>query len=136
MGYQVCSNCVIKEGVRINTEGNVKEFDKDIPPFFCHIVPPCVSVFEVNVGDHSFSLRAHVPEKGCSNLFAQWVRVNLMWNGGDKGVGPVTTSQVEIATIHKVQLSRRQRGIRSKPSTWSSASIQGVNLKSKVEVSA
>merc|ERR1712210_339155 len=24
--YQVCSNCVIKEGVRINTEGNVKEF--------------------------------------------------------------------------------------------------------------
>jgi len=74
-------------------------------------------------------------EEGCSNLFAQWVRVNLMRNGGDKGVGPVTTSQVEIATIHKVQLSRRQRGIRSKPSTWSSASIQGVNLKSKVEVS-
>ena len=28
---------------------------------------------------------------------------HLMRNGGDKGVGPVTTSQVEIATIHKVQ---------------------------------
>ena len=28
---------------------------------------------------------------------------HLMRNGGDKGIGPVTTSQVEIATIHKVQ---------------------------------
>ena len=28
---------------------------------------------------------------------------HFMRNGGDKGVGPVTTSQVEIATIHEVQ---------------------------------
>jgi len=74
-------------------------------------------------------------EEGRSNLLSQRVRVNLMGNGGYKGVSPVTTSQVEIATVHKVQLSRRQRRIRAKPSTRSSSSIQGINLESQVQVS-
>jgi len=75
-------------------------------------------------------------EEGCSDLLAQRVWVNLMGNGRYKGVGPVTTSQVEIATVHKVQLSRRERRIRAKPPTRSSASVQGINLESKVQVSA
>jgi len=74
-------------------------------------------------------------EEGCSDLLSQRVWVNLMGNGGYEGVCPVTTSQVEIATVHKVQLSRRQRRIRAKPSSRSSASIQGVNLEPKVQVS-
>jgi len=74
-------------------------------------------------------------EECCSNLFSQRVWVNLVRNGGDEGVGPVTASKMEIATVHKVQLSRRQRRIRTKPSTRTSASVQGVNLESKVQVS-
>jgi len=74
-------------------------------------------------------------EEGCSDLLSQRVWVNLMGNGGYEGVCPVTTSQVEIATVHKVQLSRRQRRIRAKPSSRSGASIQGVNLEPKVQVS-
>jgi len=74
-------------------------------------------------------------EEGCSNLLSQGVWVDLMSNGGYKSVGPVTTRQVEIATVHKVQLSRREGRVRAKPSTWSSASIQGINLESKVQVS-
>jgi len=62
--YQVCGNCVIKEGVRANEEGGVKEFDKETDAFFCNVVSPCVSEFEWNIGAHSFSMRAHVPEKG------------------------------------------------------------------------
>jgi len=73
-------------------------------------------------------------ERG-SNLFSQRVWVDLVRNGGDEGVGPVTASKMEIATVHKVQLSRGQRRIRAKPSSWSRASIQGVNLESKVQVS-
>jgi len=75
-----------------------------------------------------------VEERG-SNLFSQRVWVDLVRNGGDEGVGPVTASKMEIATVHKVQLSRRQRRIRAKPSTRSGASVQRVNLKSKVQVS-
>jgi len=70
-----------------------------------------------------------------SNLFSQRVWVNLMRNGGDEGIGPVTAGKMEIATVHKVQLSRRQRRIRAKPSTRSGASVQRVHLKSKVQVS-
>ena len=58
---------MIKDGVRVNAEGGVKEFDQENDPFFCFDNPPCVATFEWNIGAHSFSMRAHVPEKGWSS---------------------------------------------------------------------
>merc|ERR1712222_48445 len=60
--YELCANCLIKDGIRDNTKvGDVKSFNKG-DDFYCEIGPACFSEFIWKTGAHSFSIRARTVE--------------------------------------------------------------------------
>jgi len=80
--YELCGNCIIKDGKRANTEGEVKSFTKE-DPLFCETSPACFAEFKWTSGAHAFSMRAHT-EKGYTDWSPNYnFRI-------EREVGPVT----------------------------------------------